>query len=153
MLVCAAMFFAFAAPSFAAMDQIDEEEMAKAHASVTGKRSSADTDTDTLSKKTNSSLTDAGTGKNAGRNFADAANSPATAAGSERKSAELLYSLFSLNKGSMTVSLDNQEIDYSGSLERTLSGGNVLTGNGMGIFYTENVRATTTGSYTVNTRF
>jgi len=29
----------------------------------------------------------------------------------------------------------------------------VLTGSGMGIFYTENVRATTTGSYTVNTRF
>jgi len=58
-----------------------------------------------------------------------------------------------MGKENITVTLDNQEIDYSGSLERTLSGKNVLTGSGMGIFYTENVRATTTGSYTVNTRF
>ena len=135
LLVAAALCFVFMDPSFAA-DALDEEEMAKAYTTVTGEPVSVVTATNTE--------------KTAERNSTDAATA---ADGSERKSADLLYSLFAMGKENITVTLDNQEIDYSGSLERTLSGKNVLTGSGMGIFYTENVRATTTGSYTVNTRF
>jgi len=135
LLVAAALCFVFMDPSFAA-DALDEEEMAKAYTTVTGEPVSVVTATNAEK-----------------RNSTDAATSTSSAAANEKTSSDLLYSLFAMGKENITVTLDNQEIDYSGSLERTLSGKNVLTGSGMGIFYTENVRATTTGSYTVNTRF
>jgi len=138
LLVAAALCFVFMDPSFAA-DALDEEEMAKAYTTVTGEPVSVVTATNAE--------------KTVERNSTDAATSTSSAAANEKTSSDLLYSLFALGKENITVTLDNQEIDYSGSLERTLSGKNVLTGSGMGIFYTENVRATTTGSYTVNTRF
>lgn len=139
LLVCAALFFSFAAPSFAAMDQIDEEEMAKAHASVTGKPASVVTATN--SEKT------------VERNSTDAATSPSTTAANEKTSSDLLYSLFAMHKENITVTFENKEIDISASLEKSLSGNNIFLIRDIGNLYIEGVRATTTGGFTVNSRF
>lgn len=138
LLVATALCFLFAAASFAA-DTLDEEEMAKAYASVTGERVSVVTATNTE--------------KTVERNSTDAATSPSTAAANEKKSSDLLYSLFAMRKGNIAVTYENQKIDISESLEKSLSGNNILLIRDVGTIYVNDVRSTMTGSFTVDTRY